>query len=515
MSADRASEIPIVPQPIPSPTGAAPAVSIMEASGHSTPPITRTDIEFLSGIAATGTLRGATKSARIKHSAAQRYRERLERRIGIRLTTGADENLRLTDEGVYLLRSGRRYLRRLNEVVRHIAGDLDGSDPAALRTLRIAAYGGNWDDFVDDLARHLPALLPAVVNATAEKSRELFNQYRVDAVYTWDPCREPDRLSRPSATYQVVDEPMWVGLPHDHHSAHKSAVPMRDLQKDHWIVGPGDSTRQSLVTACWEAGFEPRVHHIAESVSIARSLLWHTGGIALLPPLSRQPGDNASFLIRPLEDGPRRQYVLTTDPSVVPDHLARVLREQLRTSYRKRAQRLNAEYAATLNHPTNGSGPSRERDGLVAALALAAPLTGIEHTDSRIEPEDVTMLRIINESGSLNRAAPTLLISQPALTRRLKRLERRLGLKLLVRGYRGTALTVTAQKLLNAVTEAELDFHATTRPLFGRAHPGPVANDLPRLSPAGLPGLPSLTAVPGVAHPPRHPALQSGPTCAR
>lgn len=472
MSADRSSDTPT-------------AVSIT-ASTPRNPliPATRVDIEFLSGIATTGTLRGAAKKARLKQSYACRHLERLERKVGVPLCTGTQHNLRLTDDGAYLLRIGRRYLHRLNEAVCQVAGDfceVDDANPAALRTIRFAVDGGVWDDFVDDLARHLPTLLPVVVNAAPEISKELFERYRVDAVYTSEPFREADRLSRPTATYHVVDEPMWVGLPSDHPSAHKAVIPLRDLEEGRWIVGPGETARQALVNACWEVGFEPRIYRVVESLSMARSLLWHRAGVALFSPLSFPPGDNAGFLIRPLEDGPYQQHVLTVDPSVVPDYLARTLRERLQESYRERARGVNSEYAATLEQQAVGDVPL-QRSGATESMverneprdrdeALSCCASGIksDHGDYRLEPEDVTMLRVIDESGSLNRAAPALLISQPALTRRLKRLERRLALKLLVSDYRGTALTAAGRKLLNMIAEAEREFQLAGQVLLERA----------------------------------------------
>ena len=55
--------------------------------------------------------------------------------------------------------------------------------------------------------------------------------------------------------------------------------------------------------------------------------------------------------------------------------------------------------------------------------------------------EDLTRLKSIVEQGSINRAADQLNISQPALNRRVGRLEQRLGLQLLEKSSRGTRPT--------------------------------------------------------------------------
>lgn len=428
--------------------------------GQLGPPVTRTDVDLLLGISATGFLRTAAKAAGVKPSVAGRQLDRLERRIGAALTTGGPDNLKLTATGAAVLTIGYRFLRTFTEAIRRIAGT------PAPRTLRLAAVSAEWEEFVDNVAVSLPALLPALVSARPDECRDLFDRYQVDAIYTWQPLGESNRLSRPAATYPVIDEPLWIGLPAWHRYADRTTVSLADLHADQWIVGPGEAALPALIGACREAGFEPNIRQVAESTSVARGLLWQGKEIGLLSPVSVPPGDGARFVMRTLENGPHRSHVLVTDPTVVPDRLARVLCHALRAGYRKRALRLNPAYAASLGIPSPAPGMMDAAD-LTAVTTPAQPASA----DGQIEPEDVIMLRVISESGSLNRAAPRLLISQPALTRRLKHMERRLGTQLLVRGYRGTVLTVTGQRLVDAVTDAEADFHMSMRSLTDRRAP--------------------------------------------
>ena len=55
--------------------------------------------------------------------------------------------------------------------------------------------------------------------------------------------------------------------------------------------------------------------------------------------------------------------------------------------------------------------------------------------------ESLLLLTLVGELGSLGRAAERMRISQPAASKRLTMLERRLGLRLVDRGTRGSALT--------------------------------------------------------------------------
>jgi DNA-binding transcriptional LysR family regulator len=418
------------------------------------------DIELLRGIAATASIRGAAKALRIKQSAARRQLDRLTRRFGVPLVTGDQDCLRLTAAGAALLTNGRRFLREIGITVKRIIGEPETADTQR-PALRLATVGGDWEEFLDDLATSLPVVLPTIFTAGPAECHDLFDRFHVDAIYNWQSSTSESRLARPSVTRPVLTEQLWIGLPSWHSCAARPVVPLRELHADQWIVGRG-IWRDMLVESCGQVGFEPRIEQVTDSESMTRSLLWHGKGIALLPPLLVRPGADARFVVRPVQDGPRRDYVLTTDPAIVPDRLAAVLRQWLRASYRKRARRLNPDYAATLGDRL----PEPEVDGAELASALSGMTSPARRPNRALDPEDVTILRVIDERGSLNRAAPALLISQPALTRRLVHLERRVGMKLLVRGHRGTALTPDARRLLDAVTAAEHDFTSAMRPLL-------------------------------------------------
>jgi DNA-binding transcriptional LysR family regulator len=421
------------------------------------------DIELLRGIAATASIRGAAKALRITQSAAGRQLDRLTRRFGVPLATGDPESLRLTAAGAALLTNGRRFLREIGISVKRIIGEPETADTQQ-PALRLATVGGDWEEFIDDLATSLPVVLPTIFTAGPAECHDLFDRFHVDAIYNWQPRTSATRVARPSVTRPVLTEPLWVGLPSWHPCAALPVIPLRALHADQWIAGRG-VWRDMLVEACAPAGYEPRIEQVTESESMTRSLLWHGKGIALLPPLLVRPGVDARFVVRPLRDGPRRDYVLTTDPAIVPERLAAVLRQWLRASYHKRARRLNPDYAATIRDRL----PAADVDVAALTSALSGMTSPARQPDRALDPEDVTTLRVIGERGSLNRAAPALLISQPALTRRLVHLERRVGMKLLVRGPRGTALTPNARRLLDAVTAAEHDFTSVMRPLLDPA----------------------------------------------
>jgi DNA-binding transcriptional LysR family regulator len=73
-----------------------------------------------------------------------------------------------------------------------------------------------------------------------------------------------------------------------------------------------------------------------------------------------------------------------------------------------------------------------------------------------LQSDDLSMFLTVAREGSFGRAASALLISQPAVSERMARLEREVGATLFARGARGTTLTAAGEHLVpyaNRMTE--------------------------------------------------------------
>jgi DNA-binding transcriptional LysR family regulator len=428
-------------------------------NGHVIDPPTRDDLVLLQGLACTATLQGAAKSAGMTQPAAMRRFRRLECRVGALLVEQDQHGARLTEAGWCLLHAGNRLLLALGSLLRWVSKNAD--HPAGLLpVLRLAAFGKDWTDLIDDLAVHLPGMLLSVVNADPETSIELFERHSVDAAYRWDTRGTSRKFTRPVRSTIVLEEPVWVALPADHPRVGETIVSLADLVGEQWIIGTSERDRTLLVSWCRARGFEPRVGHVAECASETRSLLGHRQGVALASPLT-VPSVSGSFVLKPLADAPTRIYSLATDPTVISDRLSDALCSRFRRCYVSRAQVRNPSYFASSLFPLREgdlSSVAEPDPELFSGLTVGARAADLTNGEAALEPEDLNLLRVISECGSLNRAAPVLLITQPALTRRIRRLERRLGLSLLLRGHRGTVLTTTARRLLEGAREAESAF---------------------------------------------------------
>jgi DNA-binding transcriptional LysR family regulator len=423
------------------------------------------DVALLNAIVDTGSLREVARTLGLTQSAVTRRLSRFEARVGARLVHREDEAMRLTEAGWALFSAGHRFLQTLGSSLRRVVRDAGNSAVGLLPMLRLAAFGNDWCDLAEDLATHLPGMLLRLVTTEPSAGFDLFERHAVDALYAWTVGDDPQTgLGRPVLAETVLDEPMWVSLPAHHLLAAQDKVSMTELADEDWIVGTSDECRALTLAAGREAGFEPRIAHVVQSGPEMRSLLVNGWGIALNSPLTVSCQTRAGFVCRPLVDAPTRKHVLYIDPTVVSENLAEVLRGRLAHSYLAKAQKRNTDYLASSVFPRlDRDEPERRADPrLFAGLSVAPRATENDSTDLRLEPEDLHLLRVVGDCGSLNRAAPVLLITQPALTRRISRLERRLGLQLLLRGHRGTALTAAARRLLDGAAEAEAYFHSVS-----------------------------------------------------
>jgi len=436
-------------------------------------PIDEIDLLLLKGIADTASIAAAARAAGLPASVAARRLTGLERRLHAVLMTGDGERMRLTQAGRTLLTAGTVFVGVVAAAAQRIA-DLAAGRPPGIPRLRLAGFGSNWDQVADDLSTHAPGMLLEVTQREPSAAAELYDAHRVDAVYAWHEPDRPMSTTRPAVVLPVLDEPLWVALPASHPSAGRAAVVLRALAGDRWICGPTEQSRALTHAVCTAEGFAPFLGYTAGSGATERSMISHAVGIALVSPLTLPAPGRTGIVVRPLRDPPHRRLVLRYDPEVVETRLAGLLARRLRACYAATAARRNPGYRAGPDFPVSGTEPGGEPEfdpALLAglrALDAGPPPTG---DPRRLGLSDLHLLRVVYASGSLNRAARVLLISQPALSRRIHRLESSFGLELFVRSHRGTDLAPAARTLLAEIAGAEAAFRSALASITLTADP--------------------------------------------
>ncbi|WP_326469711.1 LysR family transcriptional regulator [Actinophytocola sp.] len=427
-------------------------------------PLDELDLLVLKGVAETASIPGAARAAGLSPSVAVRRLGKLERRLDAALVRGDAERVRVTAAGRTVLAAGASLVGAVAAAAARVS-DMVAGRPTGIPRLRLAGFGRNWDEFADELAAHVPGMLLEVTNREPAVAVELYDRHEADAVYAWQVPGRPLVPTRPAAALTVLDEPLWVALPASHPSAGRSAVSLRALAADRWISGPTEQARQLIHAVCTAEGFAPHLGYTADSGATGRSMISHAVGVALVSPLTVPSANNRSgIVVRPLRNPPRRRLMLSSDPTLIDERLARILVHRLRTCYVSAAAVRNPGYRNGPDFPIVAPDPARAPDfdpELLAGLRSVDAGCTASGDPRRLGLADLHLLRVVCATGSLNRAARILLISQPALSRRIHRLERALGMGLFVRSYRGTELSPAARNLLSAVAGPEAAFRAT------------------------------------------------------
>jgi DNA-binding transcriptional LysR family regulator len=425
-------------------------------------PLVETDLVLLRAAARATTLADAARLVGLTPQVARRRLARLEHRLGLELLHEDAGRVAVTPAGRRVLAAGAALLAAIAAAAQATVDAAAGAGRPDLPRLRLAGFGTNWDTFADDLAAGLPGVLLELMIAEPAAAAELYDRQQVDLVYAWQVDDEPLPLTRAAHRRTVVDEPLWVALPATHPSAAEETVPLGRLVADRWLTGTTEQSVRLVRAAGAAAGFVPRIGQPVGSAPAARSMVAQGLGVTLVSPLATPPGPGARLVHRPVTDPPLRRHVLLFDPGVVDDRVARVVVHRLRRHYASTAARRNPAYRAAAGFPVPH--PAADDPAVDPALLAGLGAPGRPIPAGRLTLDDVQLLHAVAATGSLNRAARVLLVSQPALSRRVRRLEETLGTVLLVRSHRGTVLSPLAGALLDQISDAVAAFRAALVP---------------------------------------------------
>lgn len=421
-------------------------------------PFSRPDLRLLDAIGQCGDLAEAARRAGLRTAAAQRRLDRLDQATGLRLTLRCARTARLSPDGAQVLNAGRRFFRQVDQAVQT---EIYGRGTEALnapRILEIATAEPLMEDLVEDAADTLGILLSVSHDTPRQVLRQLAG-YRVDAAHTWGLDNLSHAVDRTVRTYDVLDDPLWVTLPLGHPLAGRDTVSLADLREENWVSEAGPQAEVLVSRVYRTAGITPPERIQVTGASVARGMLRRGDAIGLGSPAC--PAVFAPSLVRrSLVERPRRTARLLVDPAVVPGALSQQLAALLTA---RCLSRFTEHHGDMLRDPWWADWLRGQRVALerrTDAAARSAPATPALPDESvQIDVEDLHLLHAVADHGSINRAAAVLSISQSALTRRIHRLELRLGARLLLRSSRGTDLTAPTRQFLArlAVFEAELD----------------------------------------------------------
>ncbi|MGL5865488.1 MAG: LysR family transcriptional regulator [Dermatophilaceae bacterium] len=346
---------------------------------------------------------------------AARLIRRLEMKNRTRLVRDETGARGLTPRGRILLRASLDLHESLSE-------PLVGEEHTE-HTARIASsVPGPLD--VTPLARLEPPLVADVTEADPALAVELFDGGYADAVALWD-LPEAPRPARDATVVPLFDEDLWaVGR-----NVPESIERLEDLAGAlPWVTTA--SQAHLLESALGHRADHPSVR-VVESQQAHRILVL-SGRASGLVPSSQLSAFDGFDLVRSHPRGLTRSAILYSDPRGFT------------------SARLADVHAAFRDHG--------RRMSPIPPRHAAQPCLPVRTSPPALDLPDIEALQAIDRHGSLNRAAAELCLTQPALTRRLRKLEDRVGIHLVIRTATGSSLTPDAAALVTRVNAAVTRF---------------------------------------------------------
>jgi DNA-binding transcriptional LysR family regulator len=256
---------------------------------------------------------------------------RLERQMGTRLLERDGRGVHLTVPGEVMLRHADKILedlRRAEAAVRQAAG-LDRAP------LRVAAFPTVAAGLLPGAARELRSCAPdlrfdlAVLEPDPAIERLLAGGLDV-AMVTEDDLRPV--IDQPGLEFiPVLDDPMLVALPTEHHLAGRPSIDLADLRDEQWLLtslGGTCADSNIVLNACRAAGFAPNVRYESDDYGSLQGMAAAGMGVALVPSLA-VVAPRSDVVLRPISGRPPMRRILAvvrTDRSPAVDTFVEAMR---------------------------------------------------------------------------------------------------------------------------------------------------------------------------------------------
>jgi len=209
--------------------------------------------------------------------------QQLERELGATLFLRLPRGIELTEAGEQFLEDARAILAaatRAAERAHHLGQGQSGNvsigftsssvfHPALARALR--AYRDRY-----------PQVQVQLREGNTGSLLEWLRSGEVDVAF----LRQPFTLGEDFRADRVVDEPMLVALPTNHAMARARGLTLAALRDEDFVLYPrpiGSGLYDTILAACQQAGFTPRIAQEAPQMASVISLVAAGFGISLVP----------------------------------------------------------------------------------------------------------------------------------------------------------------------------------------------------------------------------------------
>ena len=275
-----------------------------------------TRLKILREVVQRGSFCAAADALDYTQSAVSQAVARLEAETGAVLLVRDRRGVRATAAGATLLGHTEAILAQ----VRAAEDDLAALLGVRGGRLRLASFSSAGATLIPQAVAAFRGLHPGVELSLAEgEPEEIAPRLRageLDLALLFEFPGQQQQFQALAKT-ALIHDPMWMALPVEHRLARRHNLTLADLSGQDWVQTSAHSAcARHVVSACREAGFEPRVSFESDDYDTVQGLVAAGVGVALIPRLAlsqRRPG----LVVRRLtpENPARKVFAATTAES--------------------------------------------------------------------------------------------------------------------------------------------------------------------------------------------------------
>lgn len=208
--------------------------------------------------------------------------QKLEHEIGTPLFIRNKRHVELTEAGIFFREKAQKIIAETESALAQIKMVARGESGH----LSVGFAGSIvFHGFVASAMREFRKIYPdVVIHSKESNSIDLMDKVR-DAAIDCALVRLPLKIEHLNCV-QLVDEPMIAVLPVGHQLAQNPEISLSDLAGDSFITFPreiGPVLYDSIIRACQDAGFSPRLKMESPQISSSINLVAAGFGVAVIP----------------------------------------------------------------------------------------------------------------------------------------------------------------------------------------------------------------------------------------
>jgi molybdate transport repressor ModE-like protein len=246
---------------------------------------------LLRAIDTEGSISAAARSLQYTRSAVSQQISALERETGVRLVERDSGRVTLTPVGLALVEHTERILVEL----RAAEATLDSNPDPVGGLLRVGIPFGEGPRIMSRalirVRQRFPGLEIRLAATTDEDAADAVRRGEFDMVILSRFGAPRPRTVLGLREWILGSDPLMLCVPPDHRLAGAKQAKVADLYDESWILSPGGTLGQLILSLCATAGFEPAVAASVNDVSTAVGLAAIGWGVTIAPQLTPSSSD--------------------------------------------------------------------------------------------------------------------------------------------------------------------------------------------------------------------------------